>query len=51
MVFLVSLDPGTEQGATFASFLATARKLGHDAYARPSPIAGPSPVYAAGLAT
>ena len=42
---------GAEQGATFATLLTTARKLGHNAYARLCSIAGPSPLLAAGLAT
>ena len=42
---------GAEQGATFATLLATARKLGHNAYARLCSIAGPSPLQAAGMAT
>jgi transposase len=40
---------GAEQGATFATLLTTARKLGQDAYARLCAIAGPSPILAAGL--
>ena len=42
---------GAEQGAAFATLLTTARKLGHNAYARLCAIAGPSPLHAAGLAT
>jgi transposase len=42
---------GAEQGAAFATLLITARKLGHNAYARLCSIAGPSPLLAAGLAT
>jgi transposase len=41
---------GAEQGAVFATLLATARKLGQNAYARLCSIAGPSPLQAAGLA-
>jgi transposase len=42
---------GAEQGATFATLLTTARKLGHNAYARLCAIAGPPPLHAAGPAT
>ena len=42
---------GAEQGATFATLLTTARKLGQNAYARLCAIAGPSPLHAAGMAT
>ena len=42
---------GAEQGATFATLLTTARKLRQNAFARLCVIAGPSPLYAAGLAT
>ncbi len=42
---------GAEQGAIFATLLTTARKLGHNAYARLCAIAGPSPLHAAGMAT
>jgi transposase len=40
---------GAEQGAIFATLLTTARKLGHNAYARLCSMAGPSPLLAAGL--
>jgi transposase len=42
---------GAEQGATFATLLTTARKLGQNPYAQLCSIAGPSPLLAAGLAT
>ncbi len=41
---------GAEQGAVFTTLLTTARKLGQDAYAHLTSIAGPSPLHAAGLA-
>jgi transposase len=40
---------GAEQGATFATLLTTARKLGQNAFARLCSTAGPSPLLAAGL--
>ena len=42
---------GAEQGATFATLLTTARKLGQNAYQRLCAIAGPSPLRAAGMVT
>ena len=42
---------GAEQGATFATLLTTARKLGQNAFARLCSVAGPSPLLAADLAT
>jgi transposase len=42
---------GADQGAIFTTRLTTARKLGHNAYARLCSIAGPSPLHAAGMPT
>jgi transposase len=41
---------GAEHGAVFTTLLTTARKLGQNAYAHLTSIAGPSPLHAAGLA-
>ena len=42
-------ERGADQGATMATILTTARKLGHNLYERLCTIAGPSPLQAAGM--